>query len=287
MDNLERHEKILNEISNNFTIKDKEFSQWWNNENDICYFHLEETPNWKYAIRLDDENNFVIFGEHEELIDKFKPSCTYLDHENNIEGFIEEVKKIAENPKLYFVDSMTYGEALEPWVEHKFEDGDITYIGYQVIREYNEETKLWNKFRRDKSITRDDFVNKEYNEFYKSKLKRLEDEEYDKEYAFNYFKELVKQDNIIAIGIKDMNNGGWRHTPRYYIYLVINENNFTQESFNDFYYELKRTIQEHNCNNRKTYEHQFALEDCFDDLEDIKDCDYKYYKEGDLKCVNQ
>lgn len=277
--NLKRHEVILNKISNHFTIKNKEFSEWWNSQNDFCCFYLEETPNWKYAIRLEDENNFVIFGEHEELIDKFKPSCTYLDHENDVEGFIETVKNIAENPKLYFVDSMTYGNALESWVEHEWGEGDITYAGYQVIREYNEKTKLWDKFRRDESITQEDFVNKEYNEFYKSKLKRLEDEDFDKEYAFDYFKKLVNQNNIIAVGIKDMNKGGWRHTPRYYIYVVVSEDNFTQETFTDFYYELRKTIGENNYNNRKTYEHQFALEDCFDDLNDIKDCDYKYYKE--------
>ena len=281
MNNLERHEIILNTISKYFTIKNKEFKQWWNSENDICYFYLEDTPNWKYAIRLEDEQNFVIFGEHEELIDKFKPSCTYLDCENDVESFIKEVKQIAENPKLYFVDSMTYGEALEPWTEHKWVEDDISYSGYQVVREYNEETKLWNKFRRDESITQEDFVNKEYNEFYKSKLQRLEDEDFDKEYAFDYFQELVKQDNIIAIGIKDNNKGGWRHFPRYSIYVVINENNFTQESFNDFYDELKDTIRENNYKNRKTYEHQFTLEDCFNDLDDIKDCDYKYYKEGE------
>ena len=277
--NLKRHETILNEISKHFTIKDKEFSQWWDNENDICYFYLEDTPNWKYAIRLEDENNFVIFGEHEELIDKFKPSCTYLDYENNVEGFIQEIKKIAENPKLYFVDSMTYGEALEPWTEHKWSEDDITYVGYQVVREYNDKSKLWDKFKRDKSIKQEDFVNKEYNEFYKSKLQRLEDEDFDKEYAFNYFKELTKHENIIAIGIKDMNKSGGNSSPRYYIYVVVNENNFTQETFTNFYYELKDNIRESNYNNRKTYEHQFTLEDCFDNLEDIKDYDYKYYKE--------
>ena len=282
MDNLERHKLILNEISKHFTIKDKEFKQWWDNKNDICYFFLGDTPNWKYAIRLEDKNNYVIFGEHEELIDKFKPSCTYLDYKNDAEGFIKEVKNIAENPKLYFVDSMTYGEALEPWVEHKWNDNDIIYVGYQVVREYNDKTKLWNKFRRDESITQEDFVNKEYNEFYKSKLQRLEDEDSDKEYAFNYFKELIKHENIIAIGIKDMNKGGWKCSPRYDIYVVVNENNFTQETFTDFYYELKDNIRENNySNSRKTYEHQFALEDCFNNLEDIKDCDYKYYKEKD------
>lgn len=279
--NLKRHENILNEISKDFTIKDKYFSEYLDIKNGFCCFYLEETPNWKYAIRLEDENNFVIFGEHEELIDKFKPSRTYLDYENSIEEFIEEVKKISENPKLYFVDSITYGEALEPWIEHIWDNGEVSYTGYQVIREYNEETKLWNKYKRDESITQEYFVNKEYEEFYKAKLQRLEDEESDKEYAFDYFKKLVNTDNIIAIGIEDMNKNGWRHTPRYSIYVVINEDDFTQETFIDFYYELRKTIREsNNHNNRKTYEHQFCLEDCFNDLDDIKDCDYKYYKEG-------
>lgn len=280
--NLERHGVILNEISKHFTIKSKEFSQWWNNENDSCYFYLSETPKWKYAIRLEEaDNEFVIFGEHEELIDKFKPSCTYLDYENEIERFIEEVKKIAENPKLYFVDSMTYGEALEPWVEHKCGAGDITYAGYQVIREYNKETKLWDKFRRDESITQEDFVNKEYEEYQNKKLQEIKEIEHDRQYAFSFFKELINiSDEIVAVGIVDKNKGGWRCSPRYDIKVVVNKN-ISDEKLDKLYDDLEELIYNKNCLDEvKTSEHRFSIDDCYDNLDDIKNCDYKYYKEG-------
>ena len=79
-------------------------------------------------------------------------------------------------------------------------------------------------------------------------------------------KKKVEKSSNLTIQNKQLGNG-------YFI--------FTEETFNDFYDELKDTIRENNYKNRKTYEHQFTLEDCFNDLDDIKDCDYKYYKEGE------
>lgn len=167
--NLVRQNNILDTISKEFTISKKEFGNGYFiydiGENAVCHFSLKETPEWRYGIWLLKNNKFVIFGEHIELIDKFKPSATYIEHKNNIGEFVKEVKNIASNSKLYFVDSLTYGEAL---VDFK-EDGYGCYAGYQVKRDFNETTGMWDIVSRDYTMTQEQFVEKEYNEYMQKK----------------------------------------------------------------------------------------------------------------------
>lgn len=176
INNLARQNDILNEISKEFTISEKEFGNGYFiydiGGNAVCHFSLKETPEWKYGIWLLKNNKFTIFGEHIELIDKFKPNACYIKHENHIDEFIKEVKNIASNSKLYFVDSLTYGEAL---VDFK-EDGNGNYKGYQVKSVYNEVTGMWDMVTRDTNITQEQFVEKEYNEFMERKKERLYDD---------------------------------------------------------------------------------------------------------------
>ena len=169
VNNLSRQNNILDEISKEFIITEKEFGNGYFiydiGKNAVCHFSLKETPEWRYGIWLLKNNKFVIFGEHIELIDKFKPSRCYIKYENNIDEFIEKIKNIASNSKLYFVDSLTFGEAL---VDFK-EDGEGCYAGYQVKRDFNEVTGMWDIVSRDYTITQEQFVEKEYSEFIKSK----------------------------------------------------------------------------------------------------------------------
>ena len=169
VNNLSRQNNILDEISKEFIITEKEFGNGYFiydiGKNAVCHFSLKETPEWRYGIWLLKNNKFVIFGEHIELIDKFKPSRCYIEHENNIGEFVKEVKNIASNSKLYFVDSLTFGEAL---VDFK-EDGEGCYAGYQVKRDFNEVTGMWDIVSRDYTITQEQFVEKEYSEFKESK----------------------------------------------------------------------------------------------------------------------
>ena len=81
--NKQRLEKIFNKIKNsNLTITNKIFGNGYFiftfGVNTVCHFNLKETPLWRYGIWLDGKYGFQIFGEHEWLIDKFKPSRTYL-----------------------------------------------------------------------------------------------------------------------------------------------------------------------------------------------------------------
>lgn len=280
--NLARQENILSEISNVFNIDSKRFGDGYflssMGINSVCHFTLKETPNWLYGIWLNKNKGYEIFGENIELIDKFKPSRTYISFENNTIEFINIVKKISENPKLYFVDSLTDGDALIDYKRIDFEDGDFYYTGYQSIREFNDETQLWNKFRRDENITKEDFVNKEWTKYFERKEQRLKDEEYDRLYAFNLFKFLTKIDNVIAVGIKDGNKKGWSCSPRYSI-LVVYDNTISSEEFEILYEDIYNLIEEKKYSKeRKTYEHQFYFSGLYDNLKDIKKCDYKYYK---------
>ena len=100
---------------------------------------------------------------------------------------------------------MTFGNALIDFKEEKTEN-DVYYYGYQVVREFNKETNCWDIVKRDKSITQKAFVEKKYKKFYDDKRKKLEDEEHDRKYAFDFFKTLIDVDKrITGVGIYDGN----------------------------------------------------------------------------------
>ena len=162
-----KHDKILNKLSKKFNVINVEyFSSYFIYELDedaICHFELEETPGWAYGIWI-TKSGTKIFGEHEDLIDKFKPYGTYISC-NNIPEFIEIVSNISIDPDLYFVDSLTYGDAL---VDFKIEkrNGMKFYYGYQVSRRLNEKTGLYDIVYRDKSITQESFVESKLSEYH-------------------------------------------------------------------------------------------------------------------------
>jgi len=282
--NKQRLEKIFNKIKNsNLTITNKIFGNGYFiftfGVNTVCHFNLKETPLWRYGIWLDGKYGFQIFGEHEWLIDKFKPSRTYLSFKNDISRFIKEVKLISKNPKLYFVDSLTDGDAIVDYERIDWGDGEFSYKGYQAIREYNEETKLYDKYRRDESITQEVFVNSKYDEFMKEKLQEEENQEYDRIFAFNFFKELPNLFfNIKVVGVHDRNNNGWKCSPRYDIKVLVNKN-LSNEEVDKLYDELDELVNSrNNSKEKKSYEHGFSFMGCYDEFEDLKNCDYKYNK---------
>jgi len=282
--NKRRIENILNKItSNNFNITNKVFGNGYFifsfGENTVCHFTLKETPLWKYGIWLDGKNGFQIFGEHEWLIDKFKPSRTYLSYNNDINGFLQEVKLIRLNSKLYFVDSLTDGDALFDYEKEDWGDGEFSYKGYQAIREYNEETKLWDKFRRNESITQEEFVNSKYDKFMKTRLQEEENKEFDRVFAFNFFKELPNLfSNIEVVGVHDRDKNEWKCSPRYDIKVLVSKD-LSNEEVDKLYDELDELVNsKNNSEEKKSYEHGFLLMGCYDDIRDLKNCDYRYCK---------
>lgn len=280
--NMFKQENILKEIAKHFKIRDKRFGNGYfifsMGENAVCHFELVETPGWLYGIWLRDKQKYVVFGEHEDLVDKFKPSRTYVSCENDVSAFIEMVYKIKENPKLYFVDSLTSGDALVAFEEEEIND-EKYYSGYQKKRLFNDKTKLWDIVVRDETITQESFVEKEYREFYEEKEEKSKNSESDRKYAFNFFKELPNLDeDILAIGVLDRNKKGWICSPRYDIWIVLKPE-LSQEDFAKKFYEIDELINNKNHHDdRKTYDHQFSLSDGYDEVSDIKSCDYKFYK---------
>ena len=280
--NKTKIDNILNQISTNFTITEKIYGNGYFiftfGQNTVCHFVLKETPLWKYGIWL-DKKGFKIFGEHEWLIDKFKPSRTYLSYENDIQSFIEKIKAISENPKLYFVDSYTSGDALDAYEKEDWGDGEFSFKGYQAIREFNEETQLWDKFRRDESVIQEEFVDNKWDEYCKQREETKQGHEFDRKFAFDFFKTIPNMYSCItAVGIYDRDKNGWKCSPRYDIKIIV-DNSIIQEKFDNLYDELEELVfSKNNSEERKSYEHQFSLMGCYSDIKDIKDCNYKFYK---------
>lgn len=106
--NSKRMSSIMDQISKEFKIKKKTFGSgyflFYHGEFTVCHFQLKDTPGWKYGIWLYPDS-YVVFGEHEELIDKFKPTAVYLSSEN-LDDFICDVKAIKEYPKKEFIKSL-------------------------------------------------------------------------------------------------------------------------------------------------------------------------------------
>jgi len=281
--NKSRLENILTQVSDKFTITKKTFGDGYFifsfGQNTVCHFTLKETPLWKYGIWL-TKQGYQIFGEHEWLIDKFKPSATYLSFENEIDLFLEKVKVINENSKLCFVDSYTDDNALVAYEKVDWGDGEFYYQGYQCIREFNEETELYNQFRRDESITQEDYVERQWNEFIEMRRQTEENHEFDRLFAFNFFKELPNMfSQIKMVGIRDENKDGCWSSPRYNIKVLVDQN-ISPEELDKQYEELDNLVHSKNYSEeRKSHEHQFSLIGCYDHVKDIRDCNYKYYKE--------
>ena len=76
--NKKRHEVLFTEISKKYSISKKVFGNGYFlfsfDENTISWFWLEEFPDWKFGIWL-NENGYDIFGEAIIQIDKFKQTA--------------------------------------------------------------------------------------------------------------------------------------------------------------------------------------------------------------------
>ena len=189
--NIEIINSILELLEESFVIYYVKFGWWWKeNSKDYCLFRCRKISDWQFAIRIENTNNkdYVIFGEHEELIDKFRPDRTYVS-ENNTNDFIIQVNKIKENPKKCFVDSLIY-ENIE----------DLS----------------------------DEEIKEEYKKYFKEKELKYIQIEKDRKFAFNFFeKDLFnKFESIIAVGVKDGNKYGMESYPRYDVITIIDKDKY-------------------------------------------------------------
>lgn len=82
-------------------------------KNTVCHFEFKQIPDWKWGIWNNGNGSLSFFGEHDLLIDKFKPSRTYvsieIEDEDDIENvLLPELRDIKTNAKLHFICSATY-----------------------------------------------------------------------------------------------------------------------------------------------------------------------------------
>lgn len=111
-------EQIFNEIeeesNNQLKIINKVFGNGYYvfefGENSVCHFKIKGLKRWQFGlwIREDNENYVVdLFGEHEDYIDKFKPTATKIKYEfkckneNDLwqcDDFINELMRIKQHP---------------------------------------------------------------------------------------------------------------------------------------------------------------------------------------------
>lgn len=281
MNNSAKIDEILKTVTGQFTLQTKVFSNSYfifkKEEKSICHFTLKETPDWKYGIWLTDNNGYYVFGEHIELIDKFKPGRCYLDFENDITMFIYSIQDIALKPKYHFVNSLTYGNAEFDYKEIVSEDGSVYYKGYQVIRCYNDKTQHYDIFSRDLSITQESYVESEYTKYFEEKANREMEIECDRKSVFNFFsKTLFDFNDVLAVAVYDNNTMNFKCNPRYRVCIVVNKE-LSDEYLENLYTKIESCANDVQSNN-KTSEHEFIINGLYDDLADISKYSYKYYR---------
>jgi len=144
INNTNRINEILKSL--NYTIQKKIFGSGYFlfdfEKNSICWFWLKEFPDWKFGIWLND-NSYDIFGEHTILIDKFKPSASYMSF-NNVQDFNNDLQLILIKDKSH----LEYFEEIEKQTIYQKEKREyllnLTKDIYDYIKYFN--IKYKNKY---------------------------------------------------------------------------------------------------------------------------------------------
>ena len=233
--NTKRMNSILNKIEEKYKISEKKFGNGYfifdMGENAVCHFKFRELKDWKFGIWLDEEGErYDIFGEHIELIDKFKPSRCYISYEEinlgeSLEDFLADIEDIIKNPIMNFSCSLTYSD------------------------EMTEEEAL-----------------KVYKEFYKEKEMEEKRSKETKERIFDYLKNIKeKEDKVTDVFVRDQNGDGWKSTPRYEVTVVIEKETSDEEAERIFKEISEVSLQkEYSCS-----EHSFDIYEMYDGLEGL------------------
>ena len=112
-------------------------------KNSICWFYLKEFEGWKFAIWLNEDKTYDIFGENILLIDKFKPSTSHVSF-NNVSDFNDELHLILNKDDKH----LEYFEEIEKQTIYQKEKRDyilnLTKDIYDYIKYFN--IKYKNKY---------------------------------------------------------------------------------------------------------------------------------------------
>lgn len=202
LNNKEKINLILNEIddSKEFTITNIEFrSDYFIFEHatdSICHFRVQELPDIKLGIWLceADDDTYEIFGCHEDLIDKFKPSANTCF--SNTEDFIKWLNAIQGAPKLFFATGFDFDYILEEDMNN--------------LVEYSE-----NK----------------YNKYYEDKELKVLQAKQDYDRVLVFAKSIIETtaNNIMAIYVTDNNSNGSSCSYRFTLMVVFNIDDSTIE----------------------------------------------------------
>lgn len=112
MKNKEIIEKILSKVESAESLEliDRIFGDGYFifefGEDTVCHFRVKELKNWLFGIWCDetetpDEYKISLFGEHENYIDKFKPTRTAISYSfildlSKIDDYISEIYQFSE-----------------------------------------------------------------------------------------------------------------------------------------------------------------------------------------------
>lgn len=277
--NRTRHENLLATIQQEFTPVDVIYQDTYAvqilGRSSVCRFRLKETPDWEYGIWLFDDSH-SLFGEHTELIDKFKPSRTYVSMEADMDSFLSKIRSIAEDPKFHFVNSLTHGTA-----EIDFEEirhgNEVYYDGYQVIREFNEATGRFDRITRDEAITQSAYVEQEYAKYHEEQEQRRVAEQTERSFVFESLRKLVDETSSIQqIGLVDQQKDGRLRLPRYDAWILVTAGH-TQQELDSLFEEIDGKIEAINQHESTTFHsHGLVLEAVTEDPTALRSSDYTF-----------
>lgn len=226
----------------------------------ILYFDIQETPDWEYGIWLNGTGDgYQIFGEHRLLIDKFKPSRTYLSYQG-VSLFKEHVLKIQQNPILYFGDASYSGMLLQPDAGDDFEGLEMDEI--QLVAQTA------------------------YDEYLSTEQEEKQFNEDARAHAFRFFQEIANSPNVAEVAISDKNKlWGLSVSPRYDVFIKP-VNGASAEEVNAIYDEFHRMEYEHDYPRKEgrffLNEHQFRYQHLYRsfDADDKKSITHYFHPES-------
>lgn len=205
---------------------------------------LKELPEWLFGFELHlNESTLTFFGEHQWLVDKFKPSRCYVSYEalsvsnftDSFEEVLAELKDIQAHPIRHFGASLYYGDPIS-----------------------------------------DEQAQKEYEEM---KFERRFNKRFDRQTQacfFDFFKKLPqKHPEILAVGITDRHKiSTYRIYPRYVVRILISKE--TTDAVVDSIYAWIETLDVAGV--FKGDRIQFRLDGVYDESKALKKCHYVYKK---------
>lgn len=136
--NKNKINKILENL--NYTIEKKVFGSGYFvfsfELNSVCWFWLKEFKGWKFAVWLNKDGTYSIFGEYILLIDKFKPSASYVSFKD-IKDFNEDLQLILNKDEKHLGYLKEIEEAIKYDKLKKEYLKSLTNDIYDYIKDFN------------------------------------------------------------------------------------------------------------------------------------------------------